>query len=46
MEPEALPLQVALLTMEVAAQRMALERLTALFEAASNLIKPAELSDG
>lgn len=45
MEIEQIPLQVSLLTMEIAAQRQALERLAALFEAAATCMKPASLDD-
>jgi hypothetical protein len=43
LEPEAIPLQLALLTMEVAAQRVALQRMAAMLEVAATLINPASL---
>jgi hypothetical protein len=47
-EIEDLPLQVSLLTMEVATQRQALDQLAALLEAMAQLIRPAAtgLPDG
>ena len=41
MEPEDLPLQLALLTMEVANQRKALDRLAFLFRTIGEAIEPA-----
>jgi hypothetical protein len=45
MEPEAIPLQLALLTMEVAEQRKALARIAALFEEAARLLHPSSLPE-
>jgi hypothetical protein len=45
MEPDELPLQLALLTMEVAALRQAQDRLAALLNYASTMIRPASLND-
>ena len=45
MEAEDIPLQVALLTMEVASQRKALDRLASLFETIGAAIQPAALPD-
>jgi hypothetical protein len=48
MELDDLPLQVSLLTMEVAAQRQALERLAAILGMAARMARPApaSLDDG
>ena len=45
MELDDLPLQVSLLTMEVAAQRLALQRISDLLNYAASLIQPASLTD-
>jgi hypothetical protein len=44
MEAEDLPLQLALLTMEVASQRQALDRLAILFQAMGAAIRPLDPS--
>jgi hypothetical protein len=47
MEIEQVPLQVALLTMEVQAQRITLTRIATLLEEAARLLHPASLiNDG
>jgi hypothetical protein len=45
MEPEEIPLQLSLLTMEVAAHRQALDRLAALMNYASTMIRPASFDE-
>ena len=45
MELEAIPLQVALLTMEVQAQRIALSRMATILEEAARLIHPANVNE-
>lgn len=45
LEPEEIPLQLSLLTMEVAAQRAALDRLAQLMNYAATMIRPAALDD-
>ena len=45
MELEAIPLQVALLTMEVQAQRIALSRMATILEEAARLIHPANVHE-
>ena len=45
MEPEAIPLQLALLTMEVRSQREALERLSAALNYAGHMTLPPGATD-
>jgi len=45
MEPAEIPLQLALLTMEVAAQRQALGRLAQLFNYTATMIQPASFNN-
>lgn len=46
MEPEDMPLQLALLTMEVRAQRQALQRLSAVLDMAGRMTALPGLDDG
>lgn len=46
MELDQMPLQLALLTMEVRQHREALDRLSAVMNYAADLIRPARADDG